>query len=183
MDIGSAFRSYVQDRIEQRLEKYIGADQSGHVRLEKAGTDFRTHCSLTLKSGLQLQSQADAGDAYASADAAIERLEKRLRRYTRRLKEHHGRAAQTAPMTEASDYVVAAAEEENDTEAPDNPVIIAETRTLIHEQTVSDAVMQLDLSESTILLFKNASHGRINVVYRRPDGNIGWIDPKNETVA
>lgn len=181
LDMGSAFRTYVEERIEQRLEKFLGEQISGHVRLEKEGAQFRTNCSLTLRSGLQLQSHAESEDAYASADGAIERLEKRLRRYTRRLKEHHNRDNETPAMVEVSDYVVDAADQEDSQDISQNPVIIAETRTPVHVSTVSDAVMQLDLSESAILVFKNAGHGRINVVYRREDGNIGWIDPQNET--
>lgn len=184
LDIGSALRDYVQERIEQRLEKFVGEDMTGHIRIAKEHGQFRTDCSLQLKSGLQLQSHGESEDAHASVDVAIDRLEKRTRRYTRRLKEHHNNQAKPSHAgTQASDYVVESGESEHEDTNNDNPVIIAETTTLIHETSVSDAVMQLDLSESAILVFKNAGHGRMNVVYRRPDGNIGWIDPQNETTA
>jgi ribosomal subunit interface protein len=174
LDIGEALRTYVTDRVEQTIDKYVGNSMSGHVRIEKERTQFRTDCSIQLRSGLALQSHGEAQDAYASADLALERLEKRLRRYRRRLKKHHGPARQDA--TFAPDYVIEA-DAEVAPEGEDNPVIVAETETEIHELAVSDAVMEMDLSQKALLVFRNASHGRLNVVYRRSDGNIGWIDP------
>ncbi len=174
LDIGEALRTYVTDRVEQTIDKYVGNSMSGHVRIEKERTQFRTDCSIQLRSGLALQSHGEAQDAYASADLALERLEKRLRRYRRRLKKHHGPARQDA--TFAPDYVIEA-DAEVTPEGEDNPVIVAETETEIHELAVSDAVMEMDLSQRALLVFRNASHGRLNVVYRRSDGNIGWIDP------
>jgi len=174
LDIGEALRTYVTDRVEQTIDKFVGSSLSGHVRIEKERTQFRTDCSIQLRSGLALQSHGEAQDAYASADLALERLEKRLRRYRRRLKKHHGPARQDAMF--APDYVVQA-DDELASQDDDNPVVVAETETEIHELAVSDAVMEMDLSQKTFLVFRNASHGRLNVVYRRPDGNIGWIDP------
>lgn len=182
LDIGPAYRTYVQDKILRRLEKYTGQELKGHVRLEKEGLQFRTNCSLTLASGLQLQSNGESEDAYASADIAVEKLEKRLRRYTRRLKEHHGRTNGSAPFIEAADHIVAASDNENNAEPSEHPVIIAEGSTAVRTSSVSDAVMQLDLSENTLVLFRNAGNGRLNIVYRRPDGNIGWIDPPQDPI-
>jgi ribosomal subunit interface protein len=174
LDIGEALRTYVTDRVEQTLDKYVGDSLSGHVRIEKERSQFRTDCSIQLRSGLALQSHGEAQDAYASADLALERLEKRLRRYRRRLKKHHGPARQDAMF--APDYVIQA-DAEVAPEDEDNPVIVAETETEIHELAVSDAVMEMDLSQKAFLVFRNAGHGRLNVVYMRSDGNIGWIDP------
>lgn len=178
LDVGDALRSYVVDKIEQTLDKYVGSSLSGHVRVEKQHGTFRTDCSIQLRSGLVLQSHGEAGDAYASADLALERLDKRLRRYKRRLKSHHGAQAAAIAQMRAPDYVIRSGEQE-EVEEPegDNPVIIAETQTVIHDLAVSDAVMRMDLSDAPFVIFRNAGHGRINVVYRRPDGNIGWIDP------
>ena len=178
LDIGEALRFYIEDRIEQTLEKFLGNATSGHVRIEKDGGQFRTDCSLHLRSGLDLQSKGESHDVYASADAALERLEKRLRRYKRRLKNHHQKqvSGEFFESTPAFDYVIQPHNDEQD-EAEDAPIIIAEQETNINEFAVSDAVMQMDLSESSVLVFRNASHGRINIVYRRNDGNIGWIDP------
>ena len=174
LDVGEALRTYVTERIEHTLDKYVGSSLSGHVRIEKERTQFRTDCSIQLRSGLTLQSHGEAQDAYASADLALERLEKRLRRYRRRLKKHHGPAPETAT---AAPYYVIQADAEEASEDDDNPVIVAETETVIHEFAVSDAVMEMDLSQKAFVIFRNASHGGLNVVYRRPDGNIGWIDP------
>ncbi len=174
LDIGEALRTYVTDRVEQTLDKYVGSGLSGHVRIEKEHGQFRTDCSIQLRSGLALQSHGEASDAYASADRALERLEKRVRRYRRRLKKRHGPAPQPAAT---APYYVIQADGEEDSDEGDNPVIIAETETEIHELAVSDAVMEMDLSQKPFMVFRNASHGGLNVVYRRPDGNIGWIDP------
>lgn len=179
LDVGEALRFYIQERIDQTLEKFMGNATSGHVRIEKDGGQFRTDCSLHLGSGLDLQSKGASHDVYASADAALERLEKRLRRYKRRLKNHHQKhnSGEFSDVTPAYDYVIQAAQEEDEEETNDSPIIIAEEQRNISEFAVSDAVMHMDLSESSILVFRNASHGRINIVYRRNDGNIGWIDP------
>jgi len=183
LDVGDALRSYALERIEQILDKYLGGGLSGHVRIEKEHGAFRTDCSIQLRSGLSLQSRGEAPDAYASADLALERLDKRLRRYKRRLKKHHGQTHVPDAHVQAPDYVVEGAEKEQEELEDDNPVIIAETTTIIRELPVSDAVMQMDLSNEAFIIFRNASHGRINIVYKRPDGNIGWIDPGGESAS
>ena len=183
---GEAFQGYVTDKISVVLDKYIGPELFGHVRVEKAKTGFRTSCSLRLKTGLLLESQGEGADAYASADKALEHLEKRVRRYKRRLKSHHHGDVEAARETATNRYVVQLTDEE----AVDNhdsvgqkpadaaPVIIAESEGALKELSVSEAVMQLDLTDDAFLLFRNASHGRINVVHRRADGHVGWIDPE-----
>lgn len=183
LDVGDALRNYALERIEQILDKYLGGGLSGHVRIEKEHRAFRTDCSIQLRSGLSLQSRGEAPDAYASADLALERLDKRLRRYKRRLKKHHGQTHAPDTHVLAPDYVVESAEKEQEELEDDNPVIVAETTTTISELPVSDAVMQMDLSNEAFIIFRNASHGRINIVYKRPDGNIGWIDPGGESAS
>jgi ribosomal subunit interface protein len=180
IDVGDALRAYVVERIEHTLDKYVGSSLSGHVWIEKERGAFRTDCSISLRTGLTLQSHGEAADAYASADLALERLDKRLRRYKRRLKRRHGTSAAPEKQVEAPNYVIETAGESEDVPEGDNPVIIAETQMVIRELPVSDAVMQMDLLDEGFMVFRNASHGRINVVYRRPDGNIGWIDPGGE---
>ena len=175
LDVGEALRNYVQERIAQSVEKYIGREPSGHVRIEKEHGDFRTNCTIHLWQGMSLEARGSASDAYQSADRACERLEKRVRRYTRRLKRHGGEPPRK--RIPAVDYVIQAAGDEQEEREDDNPVIIAEAEAPVHEMAVSDAVMQMDLSDRPFLVFRNASHGGINVVYRRDDGNIGWIDP------
>ncbi|MGI9416748.1 MAG: ribosome hibernation-promoting factor, HPF/YfiA family [Geminicoccaceae bacterium] len=180
LDVGEALRSYVTERIGQTLDKYFSGNRTGHVRIQKERNRFVTDCSIQLRSGLSLQSHGESPDAYASADMALDRLEKRLRRYKRRLKKHHGSTADADASTRAQYFVIQADQDEAIEEADDNPIIIAETHTEIRELSVSDAVMQMDLSNRPFLVFRNASHGQTNIVYRRPDGNIGWIDPGTE---
>jgi len=184
IDVGEALRTYAEDKVQATLEKFVGDGFSGHVLFEKGHGNFRTDCSILLRSGMNLQSHAEAPDAYASADLAFERLEKRLRRYRRRLKDHHNNARHGAAHLSAPDYVIQVSEEDETEEAgADNPVIIAETTTVIRELSVSDAVMQMDLSNAPFVMFRNAGNGRVNIVYRRPDGNIGWIDPGGESAS
>jgi ribosomal subunit interface protein len=169
-------RGYVQERVGQTVEKFIGRETTGHVRIEKEHGEFRTDCTVHLWQGMSLEAHGVAPDAYQSADLACERLEKRVRRYKRRLKRHGG-AETPRKQTSATDYVIQAAQEGHEEQDDGNPVIIAETESPVHEMAVSDAVMQMDLSDRPFVVFRNGSHGEINVVYRRDDGNIGWIDP------
>lgn len=175
LDVGDALRSYVLDRVMHTVEKFIGRETTGHVRIEKEHGEFKTNCSIHLWQGMSLEAQGVAPDAYQSADLACERLEKRVRRYKRRLKRHGGESPRK--QTPATDYVIQAAREEHGERDEDNPVIIAEVETPVHEMAVRDAVMQMDISDRPFVVFRNASDGEINVVYRRDDGNIGWIDP------
>jgi len=159
------------------VEKFIGREPKGHVRIEKEHGEFRTNCTIHLWQGMSLEAHGVAPEAYQSADLACERLAKRVRRYKRRLKRHGG-GETLRKQTPATDYVIqAAAAEGLEERDEDNPVIIAEAETPVHEMAVSDAVMQMDLSDRPFVVFRNARHGEINVVYRREDGNIGWIDP------
>jgi ribosomal subunit interface protein len=181
IDLGIALRNYVTENIERVLEKYDSREDSAHIFIEKARGQFTTTCTVHLSSGLSLQAKGTGGEAHPSVDESIEHLEKRLRRYKRRLKDHHQNASvksEVASMN-AVDYVIRhkSDEEEGAGEAELAPAIVAETQTAIHEFSVGDAVMAMDMADKSFLIFKNASHGRLNVVYRRDDGHIGWIDP------
>ena len=128
---------------------------------------------------LVLEANGDGGDAYASADSAVEHLEKRVRRYKRRLKDHHTSRSGSdgaIALSPARDYTVQVDHDEEPAEVGHHPVIIAETERGIVELAVSEAVMQLDVTEAPFMMFRNAAHGGLNVVYRRADGNIGWVD-------
>jgi ribosome hibernation promoting factor len=180
LDVGEALRQRVRDRIIEALQKYFDAGYSGHVTISKDGFGFRTECAIHLDSGTTLQSEGMAADAYASADQAVIRIEKRLRRYKRRLKDRHAARADggaVAESVEATSYVIAAPEDEGENGAEFHPVIIAEATTALRNLAVSEAVMELDLTGAPVILFRHAGHGRINLVYRRADGHIGWIDP------
>jgi ribosomal subunit interface protein len=179
--IGEALRGRVNERIAEATAKYFDGGYSGHVTIGKDGFGFRTECVIHLDSGIVLEADAIAGDAYSSADQAAERIEKRLRRYKSRLKDRqaaraNGQAADNAVA--APSYVIAAPDADTDEEITEfNPVIIAESTTTLQRMSVSDAVMQLDLTGTAVVVFRHAGHGRVNLVYRRADGHIGWIDP------
>ena len=175
LDVGEALRVYVQERVAHAVGKFVGRETTGHVRIEKERGEFRTDCTIHLWQGMSLEAHGIAPDAYQSADRACERLEKRVRRYKRRLKRRGGEIPRK--QTPEASYVIEAAQEGHEERDEDNPVIIAEAGTPVHEMAVSDAVMQMDLSDRPFVVFRNASHGEINVVYRRDDGNIGWVDP------
>lgn len=186
VDIGDAFRSHVEDRLSEGVSKYFSRSISAQVTLSKENHLFVADCQLHANQGVNLKSRGQANDAYAAFESAAERIEKQLRRYKRRLKNHHNsldRDERVAQM--AQSYVIAPEEEEGDAhnETPvnahhdDQPIIIAETSTKIPEVSVGDAVMLMDLNDVPALMFRNSRNKELNVVYRRPDGNIGWIDP------
>jgi ribosomal subunit interface protein len=178
LDVGDALRAHITDRLAQNVGRYFDDRARGTVVLTREGSELKSDCSVQLGSGMTLQATAQAGDAYACFDAAADRLEKRLRRYKRRLKDHHNRNPAPVTSIEAVSYVIGVADEEKAEPQDLNPPIIAEDTTQIHELTVGEAVMQLDISEASFVFFKNASHGGLNVVYRRDDGNLGWVDPE-----
>ncbi len=185
INVGETFRSYVSDKLDAAIEKYLGKFLAAHVRVEKERGRFLTSCSVRVRTGLMLESSGEGTDAYSSADAAFEHLEKRLRRYKRRLKNrHHGDGANgvEAPAIEVNDFVVELSDKNEGTGSKskkgseDSPLIIAESARTLLSVPVSEAVMRLDLTEEPFLVFRNAGSGEVNVVYRRTDGNIGWID-------
>ena len=181
IDIGEVLRARINDRVAEATSKYFDGGFSGHVTIGKEGFGFRTECVIHLDSGIVLEADALAADAYASANQAAERIEKRLRRYKRRLKDHQvrvdGHAVEGTAIT-APSYVIATPAHDSDEDAGEfNPVIIAETTTALKRLSVSEAVMELDLTGVAVIVFRHAGHGRVNLVYRRPDGHIGWIDP------
>jgi ribosomal subunit interface protein len=182
LDIGEALRERVSTRIVEALSKYFDGGYSGHVTVAKDGFGFHTECAIHLDSGMTLHTDANAADAYASADQAALRIEKRLRRYKRRLKDRHAaRAGDGTAVVDAPSYVLEAPTDDEDEVTEYNPVIIAESTTVLKQLSVSEAVMELDMTGAPVVVFRHASHGRVNLVYRRPDGNVGWVDPPAST--
>ena len=178
LDIGDALRERVNARIAEVLAKYFDGGYSGHVTVAKDGFGFRTECAIHLDSGITLHTEANAADAYASADQAALLIEKRMRRYKRRLKDRHAARQDGAAGIDAPSYVIETPSHDEDDEITEfNPVIIAEATTTLKRLSVSEAVLELDLTGAPVVVFRHASHGRVNLVYRRGDGNVGWIDP------
>lgn len=188
VDVGEALRARVSDEIAQSIGKYFDRGGDADVVISKEGYAFRVDCSVKLASGQQLMSHGSGGDAHMAFDQALAKIETRIRRYKRRLKSHT-EAAVAKQAENAAFYVLRAPEDDDDTSedwsseeghpagAP-AAMIIAETQAALKTMTVSMAVMELDLTESQAIVFRNAAHGGLSVVYRRTDGNIGWIDPE-----
>ncbi|MDR3467325.1 MAG: ribosome-associated translation inhibitor RaiA [Xanthobacteraceae bacterium] len=182
ISVGEALRERVSARTDDVLRKYFDGNYSGHLTLSKDGFGFRTDCALHLDSGVTLEADSTAADAYASADQALARIEKRLRRYKSRLKDRsarktHASAAALAELDIPSYVIEAPAAEADDDGAAYNPVIIAESTTSLRSLSVSEAVIELDLTGAPVMVFRHGSTGRVNVIYRRADGHVGWIDP------
>jgi ribosomal subunit interface protein len=175
LDIGEALRTHVQARVSDSLSKYFDLDYTGHVTVKREGSSFRTDCLIHLPTGLTLQTESMAHDAHASVDLATERLTKRLKRYKHRIKDYHA-GPDSVSDGESTDYVIAAPEDEEGTPGEFTPVIVAENTVRMKRLSVSEAVVDLDLTGAAALVFRHAGHGRVNVVYRRSDGHIGWID-------
>jgi ribosomal subunit interface protein len=181
ISVGEALRSRVSERTDEVLRKYFDGNYSGHITLSKDGFGFRTDCALHLDSGITLEADSNATDAYASADQALLMIEKRLRRYKSRLKDRSARKTYAANAAladiDAPSYVIEAPAEGDEEVTAYSPVIIAEATTSLKRLSVSEAVMELDLTGAACIVFQHGSSGRVNIIYRRTDGNVGWVDP------
>jgi ribosomal subunit interface protein len=177
MDTGAALQTHATDRLTAIVGKYFERAQSSNVTFGKApANSFRCDIITHVTHGLILKGAGIAADAHVALDQAAEKIDTQLRRYKRRLNDRHAQAAHAVRQEEAAYVVFEEASVEDDAPA-DAPVIIAETRVDVPEATVSDAVMMLDLRNTNALLFKNAGTGKHNMVYRRGDGSIGWVEP------
>lgn len=185
VDVGEALRSRVADEISTSIEKYFDRGGAAEVVVSRDGYAFRVDCSVKLASGQLLQSHGLGADAHVAFDAALAKIETRIRRYKQRLRSHS--LAATAKAAETASFYVLRAPEDVEADdwdgdeigdGPPTAVVIAETEAELKTMTVSMAVMELDLTESLAIVFRNAAHGGLSVVYRRNDGNIGWIDPE-----
>ena len=181
VDTGEALRAHVEDRLQGLAEKHFARALSAQVTFGKGPHDHRFDCDIVahVSQGVILKSHGDGTEAHPAFEAAADKIEKQLRRYTRRLKDRAaaGHAATAELLNGEAGYTVfesAAAEDE----PSDNPLIIAETRVDIPDASVSDAVMMLDLRHTNALLFRNSASGAYNMVYRRNDGTIGWVEPQ-----
>lgn len=178
IDTGTALQDHVEERLAGIVEKYFDRAISSHVTLGKAPAGaFGCDIVMHVMQGLILKSQADAQNAHQAFEGAAEKIEKQLRRYKRRIKDRHEQSAHAMREEEAA-YVIFASDDSDEEIVVDAPPIIAETSVDIPESSVADAVMLLDLRNTNALFFKNAGTGRHNMVYRRNDGSIGWVEPR-----
>ena len=180
IDIGEALRGHVADELTAAMEKYAERPTDATVTFTKDRHEFKCECSTHLSTGMKAQASGKSSDIYAAFNMANERLAKQLRRYKRRLKNHHQARSASTPVQSfgASSFVIEsdAADVEDASESL-QPVIIAETATTIPVLSVGEAVLQMEIGEEPILMFRNERNNEIGVVYRRDDGNVGWIEP------
>ena len=179
--IGDALKRHVNGNLEHVVSKFAERPTQASTVFAKNGHDIECEIIIHLSTGLSVQSKSSASDIYLSFDKSCDRITKQLRRYKRRLKNHHKTRSAPVESSVASSYILAAeeADGEREGEEPDSlqPVIIAETETRVPLLSVGEAVMQMELAGASVLVFRNDRNDGINVVYRRDDGNIGWIEP------
>ena len=178
IDVGDSLRRHIEVTTTAIVDKYFGNAIEAHAVFSRERHLFLAAISVHARRGVTVQCHAQSADPYAAFDDAAARLEKQLRRYKRRLRNHHKgtREGEGKEASPATDYVLAGDQEVP--ASPDGqPLVVAEMRTTIPRVSVSEAVMRLDLADLPALLFRNSAHGNLNLVYRRRDGNIGWVDP------
>lgn len=179
IETGEALQAHAQERLTAMVEKYFPRALSSVVTFNRApAAAFRCDIVTHVMQGMVLKGAGIAHDAHVALDQAAEKIDKQMRRYKRRIKDRHEESAHALRAEDAAYTVFVEPDEEAEEVTIDAPVIIAETRVDVPEATVSDAVMMLDLRNTNALLFKNAGTGRHNMVYRRGDGSIGWVEPK-----
>jgi len=184
LDIGDSLREHIEREVPTIVGKYFANPTDADVTVSKEGATFRTDIAVHVGKGIIVQGHAQSEDPYACFDEAAEHMAKRLRRYKRRLRDHHRERSQKEDILRAAQYVLAA-EDEDETDTtehaePEQPVIVAEMQTQIETLSVGAAVMRMDLANIPAMLFRNSAHGGLNMVYVRTDGNIGWVDPLGE---
>ncbi len=181
LDVGDALKERISDGLEAAVTKYFDRSFDANVTVEKRGHEVVTECNVHLPSGIVLQSTGAATDPYASLEDSLEKMEKRVRRYHRRLKDHHKRAPM--PSEPANAFIIQGSDDEALEDKGEAPLIVAESASDVKTMSVSEAVMQLELSDTPAVLFRNVKHSGLNMVYRRKDGNIGWVDPAGHSAA
>jgi ribosomal subunit interface protein len=182
IDIGEALQQHVKAELDMAVDKYAGRATDAVVVFSRVAHEFVCEATVHLSTGLSASASARATEVYAAFDACREKMEKQMRRYKRRLKDHH--LGRTGPVEfgAASSYILAASKGPEEAEPESlQPIIIAEMETRIPALSVGEAVMQMEISAAPVLVFRNEKDREVNVVYRREDGNIGWIDPRNNS--
>ncbi|MGO4907923.1 ribosome hibernation-promoting factor, HPF/YfiA family [Pseudorhodobacter sp. W20_MBD10_FR17] len=180
IDIGDALQTHVKSELGETVEKYALRPTEAVIIFSRSGHEIVCESTIHLSTGLNAQAKGHANDIYAAFESCREKMDKQLRRYKRRLRDHHRDRVTPVEFDGGSSYILAANEEHGDNEPESlQPMIIAEMETKVPTVSVGEAVMQLELAGERMLVFRNSKHGGVNVVYRRDDGNVGWIDPRN----
>lgn len=185
MDLGDSLRAHIEDKLDELNQKYFNRAIEAIVTLAPEGHAFvKTHISIRVGKDIMVMSDAQDTDPYASFEKASEKVAKQLRRYKKRLRDHHERLEESE-FVQAQNYVLAPETDEAEEEPAEDkaPVVVAEMVTNIQTMSVSEAVMRLDLSGENALMFRNTEHDGLNMVYRKNDGNIGWVDPRGNENA
>lgn len=179
IDIGDALQTHVKDSLGAVVEKYAERPTDANIVFSRSGHEHVCEATIHLSTGLTASAKATDHEIYSSFDQCAEKMEKQLRRYKRRLKDHHIKRSEPVEHFVGSSYILAASEHADDAEPESlQPIIIAEMETKIQSLSVGEAVMQMEISGMPALIFRNEGHDGLNVVYRREDGNVGWIDPR-----
>ena len=180
IDIGEALQNHVKSELNEVLQKYSQRPTDANIVFSRSAHEYVCETTIHLSSGLNAAAKAHATEIYAAFEACAEKMDKQLRRYKRRLKDHHRERSEPVELFGASSYILASQEQTDETE-PDSlqPIIVAETEMHIPALSVGEAVMQMELAGAPVLVFRNEGKKELIVGYRRDDGNIGWIDPRN----
>ena len=183
LDIGEALSEHVETTLGAAISKYAERPTEAKVTFSQDAHELACEVTVHLSTGLTAHAKSRASEIYASFDSCCEKMEKQLRRYKRRLKNHHKERLIPVESSDASSYILAASNDSREPEEPETlqPVIIAEIEARVPMLTVGEAVMQMEIANSSVLVFRNQAHDRVNVVYRRDDGNFGWIDPHDQS--
>jgi len=177
IDVGDALRAYVNENLGQTVQKYFANPVDGQVVFAKDAHLFTADVQLNVGRGMVVQCHGQAGEPYPAFDDCMQKLARQLQRHKKRLQDEHHRKDALDEAMAVSSFVLDAQDDEG--VANDQPLVVAEMTTHIATLTVSEAVMRLDLGDLPALMFKNSAHGGLNMIYRRADGNIGWVDPAN----
>ncbi|RYH09928.1 ribosome hibernation-promoting factor, HPF/YfiA family [Tropicimonas sp. IMCC6043] len=180
IDIGDSLTTHVKAELGEAVAKYAERPTDAQVIFSRRGHEYMCETTVHLSTGLNAVASGRASEVYAAFDDCREKLEKQLRRYKRRLKDHYKDRKEPVAVYGAASYILAASEDGAEEQEPETlqPMIIAEMETQIPSLSVGEAVMQMELSGAPVLVFRPEGEGAVNVVYRRDDGNIGWIDPR-----
>jgi len=184
VDTGESLREHAQRRVGEISEKYFSRSVGANVTFGRGpNNDYTCDIVAPVVNGVVLKASYSGREPEIAFNGAADRIEKQLRRYTNRLKEHKVDEDETQPFVENAGYTILSGARRGDSETEEGdgfPTIVAETRVDIPESSVSDAVMLMDLRNTTALMFRNSATGEFNMIYRREDGNIGWVEPHTD---